>query len=141
LKPFQASLSSDHDFTSEEVKAMDKLIVSLSLEPTDEIRRNKVVSIFDKELSKPNGAPKRFTDLFDTVLMIVGDRVQVEAKKRAFEKGPQTTDAAEQDALQEDFMSRSPEERQLWALVDLMVQTKTIVKRSSGRLGNGGTFT
>ena len=136
-----ALAASSHDFTTDEVNAMDDLIISLSMEPTDESRRARAVQIFEKELAKPNGAPKRFADLFDAVLMVVGDRVQVAAKKRALEAGPQTPEEADDEATRIDFMQRSADERQLWALVDLMVQTKTLVKKASGTLGNNGNFT
>lgn len=136
-----ALAADDHECTPEEVKAMDELIISLSMEPTDESRRARAVQIFEDNLSLPNGAPKRFADLFDAVLMVVGDRVQGEAKKRALEAGPQTTEEAEEEATNKDWMERSADERQLWALVDLMVQTKTLVKKASGNLGNSGTFT
>jgi hypothetical protein len=33
-----------------------------------------------------------------------------------------------------------PEELQLWALIDIMVQSKTIVKKAEGTLGSKGTF-
>jgi hypothetical protein len=125
------------DYSTDEVRAMDELIVSLSLMPSDESRRKRAVEIFDKELAKPNGAPKRFADLFDAVLAIVGDRVQSSAKLRASETHKQNT---EEDSTL-DFMSRSYDERQLWALVDLMVQSKTIVKKAAGTLGNNGSFT
>ena len=132
--------SDDNAFTTDEVKAMDDLIISLSMEPTDEIRRKRAAQIFETELSKPNGAPKRFTDLFDAVLMVVGDRVQMEAQKRALEAGPPTPEEAEEEVTRVNFMERSADERQLWALVDLMVQTKTLVKKASGTLGNNGSF-
>ena len=136
-----ALAAGNRDFTTEEVKAMDDLIISLSMEPTDESRRERAVKIFEKELTKPNGAPKRFADLFDAVLMVVGDRVQMAAKKRALEAGPQSPEEADDEATRIDFMQRSADERQLWALVDLMVQTKTLVKKASGTLGNNGNFT
>ena len=133
--------SDDNAFTTDEVNAMDELIISLSMEPTDEIRRTRAAKIFEMELAKPNGAPKRFTDLFDAVLMVVGDRVQMAAKKRALEAGPQSPEEAEEEVTRVNFMERSADERQLWALVDLMVQTKTLVKKASGTLGNNGSFT
>lgn len=128
------------EFTTEEVKAMDDLIISLSMEPTDESRRQRALQLFETELAKPNGAPKRFTDLFDAVLIVVGDRVQMAAKKRALEGG-QKAEESEGTNSTKDFMQRSAEERQLWALVDLMVQTKTLVKKARGTLGNNGNFT
>lgn len=136
-------------FTAIEVQEMDSLILSLSLEPTDTSRRQRLASVFAEELAKADC--KRFADLFDQVLAIVGDRVQVNAKKKAL---AQQRDAAEEqdDSTREqdekendndgDFMGmgRSPEERQLWALVDMMVQSKTIAKKKFGELGNRGTL-
>ena len=39
-----------------------------------------------------------------------------------------------------ELRMKSPDELQLWALVDMMVQSKTIVKRRNGELGSKGTF-
>lgn len=129
---------------------MDELIISLTLEPTDESRRTRVDTLFTDELAKPNSVPQRFTDLFDAVLMVVGDRVQAEARKRALEAAEEAEEEPEEETEKDDgeeviqpkgaFMDRSPDERQMWALVDLMVQTKTLVKKANGKLGTGGTF-
>lgn len=137
---------------------MDELIISLTLEPTDESRRTRVTTLFTEELAKPNGAPQRFTDIFDAVLMVVGDRVQTEARQRALEAAEEEQEEPEEEPNEEPneepekddeeqvvkpkatFMERSPDERQMWALVDLMVQTKTLVKKANGKLGTGGAF-
>jgi hypothetical protein len=41
-----------------------------------------------------------------------------------------------------DYMSgrTSDDEKQVWALVDMMIQSKTIVKKASGELGSSGNF-
>lgn len=125
---------------------MDALILSLSLEPTDTSRRQRLASVFAVELSK-TASRRRFADLFDQVLAIVGDRVQLEAKKKAALER-QTQDESDDEEVEEsdddsgDFMSmgKSPEERQLWALVDMMVQSKTLAKKAFGELGNKGTL-
>jgi hypothetical protein len=157
-RPQFAAASDDHEFTTEEVTAMDELIISLTLEPTDESRRTRVTTLFTEELAKPNGAPQRFTDIFDAVLMVVGDRVQTEARQRALEAAEEEQEEPEEEPNEEPneepekddeeqvvkpkatFMERSPDERQMWALVDLMVQTKTLVKKANGKLGTGGAF-
>lgn len=133
------SKSSDTPWDEKEVKEMEDLILSLSLEPTDESRRERVKSIFQTELAKPNGAPKHFSDLFDFTLVIVGDRVKAEAQENAERlQSMETTETVsdEKSTTSQGF----PEQRQLWSLVDMMVQSKTIVKRASGDLGSKGSF-
>ena len=135
------NVKSSDTFDEEEVKEMEDLIVSLSLEPTDESRRERLKSIFEEELAKPNGAPKHFSDLFDYALVIVGDRVKAEAQEHA-EKLQSMNEEVEENVSVEDSAASQgfPQQRQLWGLVDMMVQSKTIVKRASGDLGSKGTF-
>jgi hypothetical protein len=70
-------------YTEKEREEMKELIVSLSLESTDHDRQTKLKEIFHEALDRPNGMPKRFSDLFDLVLTKVGDQVQMEAKKNS----------------------------------------------------------
>jgi len=142
VSQLSASENGSDDYTVKEVQEMDALILSLSLESTDTSRRQRVASVFAEELVKDDS--RRFADLFDQVLAIVGDRVQVEAKKKAME---QHTDEPEETVDQKEEgngdlmgMGKSPEERQLWALVDMMVQSKTLAKKAFGELGNKGTL-
>ena len=139
--------SSAREYTVAEVKAMETLIMAMSLEPTDDSRRKRLASIFATELAKDDC--RRFATLFDQVLAIVGDRIQVEAKKKALAQqmqqrgGPdEPEENRDQDNDDNDFMGmeKSPEEKQLWALVDMMVQSKIISKKAFGELGNSGTF-
>ena len=125
---------------------MEKLIMSLSLENDDEYRRTKVSTLFAEELAKPNGYPHRFTELFDSVLMITGERVQNEARiNAAQESGPQQPVAIELDVDITEVVyvprEKSAAELQLWAFIDMMVQTKTLVKKAMGELGSSGSFT
>lgn len=100
--------TADNDYSDDQVSAMESLIVSLSQEPTDEARRERLATIFAERLEEPD-----FTSLFGDVLTIVGDRTKAEAQIAA-EKGDCET-----------------EQKQLWALVDMMIQSKVIVKQSS----------
>lgn len=145
-------------YTDDEVNEMRELILSLSLEKTDHDRRSRVKEVFVKALAKPNGMPERFSALFDRTLTEVGDEVQMEAKKKFFREQQQENEDEEEedtvaippDASYEDdaelavedgeLRLKSPEELQLWALVDMMVQSKTIVKKRNGSLGSKGTF-
>lgn len=138
-------------YTAIEVNEMNEFIVSLSLESSDNNRRQRLATVFAEELAKADC--KRFTDLFDKVLANVGDRVQVKAKRKALEQQRcehyETEEAANDEVdsdsnenSDEDFMAvgKSSEERQLWALVDMMVQSKTLAKKAFGELGNKGTL-
>jgi hypothetical protein len=91
--------------------------------------------------------------LFDQVLAVVGDRVQLAATKKALEAQEERNQLDEQESQEKEGsrdeenedgdymgMGKSPEERQLWALVDMMVQSKTISKKAFGELGNKGTM-
>lgn len=104
--------------------------------------------------------PKRFTDLFNKILIEVGDEVQNEVKKKFSQdqllealvednddgeasiiEDPATAGVEEEgEVVPPPKRKKSPEELQLWATVDMMIQTKTIVKKENGELGNEGTF-
>ena len=143
------------DYTAAEVEEMEDLILSISREATDELRRDRLRAIFIEALSQPNGDdPQRFIDLFNETLIIVGDRVKLEAQQK-FLKLQEAEAAEKKDDVDNDESSlipppdeaapdvpreKTPDELQLWALIDMMVQSKTIVKKESGDLGNKGTF-
>jgi hypothetical protein len=139
-------VADNNDFGEKEVKEMEGLIISLSLEPTDESRRERLHSIFDEALARPNGRPEQFSDLFDQALVTVGEEVKAEAQKAALESQEtaslpeEQSEDTDQDEASSSSTEKSPQQRQLWALVDMMVQSKTIVKKHSGELGNRGTF-
>lgn len=159
------SSAGDSAYSEDEVQNMEELILSLSLEPTDESRRERLTTVFTDALAGPNGDPQRFADLFNQVLITVGDRVKANAQQKAIEaqekrktlqdrwkeneearnaeKAAQATkgDAKDAPATKEtSVVTKTPEEKQLWAVVDMMVQSKTIVKRASGELGSEGSF-
>mmetsp|Transcript_4575 Transcript_4575/g.6755 ORF Transcript_4575/g.6755 Transcript_4575/m.6755 type:complete len:208 (+) Transcript_4575:116-739(+) len=127
--------------SEQELKKMETLIINLSLEPTDESRRERVASLFAEELAKPNGFPKQFTDTFGTALETVGTQVQAIAAEKAMEKEKnKEQNDDDEDSSKQGKIGTAPEDRQLWALVDMMVQSKTLVKKASGELGSKGSF-
>jgi hypothetical protein len=133
---------------------MEDLILSLSVEPSDESRRGRLVSIFEMELSKENGAPQEFADQFGLALNVVGARVQDGAREKALKKREEAEALGEEPLEPEPepeplenkssdapiAMGHTAEEQQLWALVDMMIQSKTIVKKMFGDLGTKGQF-
>jgi len=144
--------SYDYDeFTPAEVIEMKDLIVSLSDISNDASRRNRLQKVCDEALQGSNGTgtPRRFSVLFDRVLTQVGEQVQQEARKKFSERADddnnnralnrkEIEDNADADA-DADGMARkttkkkgkTSEELKLWALVDMMVQSKTVFKKQS----------
>ena len=142
----------DDSYSSAEVKAMEQLIVSISKEPTDESRRHRLQAVFDEELSTRHS--ERFSALFGEVLIVVGDRVKQEANEAAWERrrqqeadllqekvdGNPDDDSSKDEGVSGFIVGNTEEEHQLWALIDMMVQSKTIVKRAAKELGSEGKF-
>lgn len=135
------------DYSPLEIENMEALILSLSGDQNDQSRRERVAEIFTEELAKPNGYPQRFSNLFGKVLIDVGDRVRGEAMQKALQK-QQSTEPNEQQQLNDDdahlsstgVRQKTTEELQVWALIDMMVQSKTIIKKANGQLGSEGAF-
>ena len=67
--------SAQDEYTETEIIEMKDLILSLSLEPTDESRQSRIREVFKEAFARPNGMPKRFTDLFDQTLIQVGEEL------------------------------------------------------------------
>ena len=140
------------EFTSDEIEDMNQLILSLSKESDDTIRREKLDGILDKELSEDESlsntkcAPK-FAKLFQYSLDTVGQEIQTAARILAdqqMKEEQESLDSLETD-IDEDRGEvkkrvKSKEELQLWALIDMMVQSKTRVARHTGQLGSKGEF-
>mmetsp|Transcript_61383 Transcript_61383/g.69558 ORF Transcript_61383/g.69558 Transcript_61383/m.69558 type:complete len:291 (-) Transcript_61383:22-894(-) len=90
---------------------------------------------------------RRFTILFSRVLTQVGEQVQQDAREKFSEKSAEDDDddhnetdssddtkKEEEDKDEDETVERivrekSPEELKLWALVDMMVQSKTVFKK------------
>lgn len=132
---------------------MEDLILSISQEPTDDARRQRLQSVFAEALAERHHS-ERFTTLFDQVLIIVGDRAQIIAQQKALEVAAAAADEEEVESNdanvdieeaaaaaatpKKDFMAgKSAEQKQLWALIDMMVQSKIIVKKAAAAYANG----
>eukprot|EP00984_Skeletonema_dohrnii_P023265 scaffold12347_cov100-Skeletonema_dohrnii-CCMP3373.AAC.5 len=148
-----------HEFTADEVQDMENLVRDLSKEQNDDLRRQKLADILDKELAAavddnnssdssevtlPQEIP-RFAQLFQYSLDIVGESVQAAAREKAMELNENSLHVIE-DSSGENVPGtgsdriKSDEEMQLWALIDMMVQSKTRVKLYMGSLGSKGAF-
>lgn len=155
------------EFTTDEIQEMEKLILELSKEQNDELRRQKLADILDKELVPPISSTNnsttednsnnsseeltlpqeipRFARLFQYSLDTIGETVQTAAREKAMELTENSLHVIEDSTGQ--FVEgtgpdriKSEEEMQLWALIDMMVQSKTRVKLYMGSLGSKGAF-
>ncbi len=144
--PPLSSLSEKDDsnydnYTPAEVTQMKDVIVSLSMESDDQARRLRLKTIMEVGLAGPNGGPKRFATLFERVLTQVGEQVQKEAREKYSERSAasesdspeegnnETVGEEVESPAEEKPAEKSPEELKLWALVDMMVQSKTMIKK------------
>jgi hypothetical protein len=132
---------------------MEKLIVSLSQIADDTVRREKLASLFDAELAAASGGGiggeeiPRFAQLFQEALNTIGERVQESAREVAAASTIATNNIKADNEnnmnMEEQHgttREKSSEELQLWALIDMMVQSKTRVKLHMGKLGSKGEF-
>mmetsp|Transcript_50528 Transcript_50528/g.107630 ORF Transcript_50528/g.107630 Transcript_50528/m.107630 type:complete len:176 (+) Transcript_50528:327-854(+) len=154
------------EFTQDEINQMDELILSLSKESDDNKRRDRLAGILDKELADASNSNNacadgvlekavlgaeipRFAKLFQLSLDSIGEKVQADAREVALEQQQRTlnnNDGVSDDAKDGNEEGhafervKSQEELQLWALIDMMVQSKTRVKLHMGSLGSKGEF-
>mmetsp|Transcript_9489 Transcript_9489/g.23050 ORF Transcript_9489/g.23050 Transcript_9489/m.23050 type:complete len:228 (+) Transcript_9489:132-815(+) len=148
LSPLSNNEDYDYDdYTTEEVTNMHNVIVSLSEESNDDVRRARLQQIMEIALAGPNGGPKRFSVLFERVLTQVGEKVQKEAREKYAKQAADLeeenkdgespsepasatdeTESAENPEVKKP-REKTAEELQLWALVDMMIQSKTIIKK------------
>ena len=130
------------EFTRTEISEMEKLIESLSREADDNTRRKRLADMLDVELAADASNAESFTKLFQLSLDNIGERVQANARELALEKQQQEelklADIYNADnvgnPIEADVVVRrekSEEELQLWALIDMMVQSKTRIKSSN----------
>ncbi len=129
-----------------EVSAIKDLILSLSNIHDDEKRRANLSTLLENKLSDEDVTrAAQFAHLWDTTLIQIGGEIQTEARNRATaaaaaaqeREKPQEEVAAAENNGDEKIESpkkervKSPDELQLWALVDMMVQSKAIIKKAS----------
>lgn len=120
------TLENDHEnIKQSEIEVVRNLILSMSKEQNDEKRRKELSDLMTQKVeeSKVDEEAKRFLELWDQTLIIVGGEVQEEARLKAMNNPPQEKD-------RESPKEKSEDELQLWALVDMMVQSKTMIKKA-----------
>lgn len=141
------------DFSQAEISDMEGLIISLSKVTDDDKRREALAGILDTELDAVVSSSTfdqdvpRFAKLFQLSLDSVGETVQNAARKKAMEQ-QELMESSRNVELENDESEggeriervKTEEELQLWALIDMMVQSKTRIKLHMGSLGSKGEF-
>ena len=105
------------DSTAEEIEEVKKMILSVSKEEDDEKRRSKLSSLINEKM---NQADEQFLQIWDKAIIQVGGELQDEARRKA----------VEMPMKEEQPVKKTKEELQLWAIVDMMVQSKTLIKKA-----------
>ena len=114
-----------------------KKILSLSLEQNDEKRRSMISSIIDEKISQ---ADSQFLQIWDETLIQVGSELQDEARRLAMNEKESVEDGYKEstvsngttpDVGEQKTANKSKEELQLWATIDMMIQSKTLIKKAS----------
>ena len=128
VKRRSSSSNSDDELLGDDME-MQQTIMSLSMESNDETRRERLKSLFNDKLIQENDdeVASKFITLFESALTKVGTEIQSMARDKALKQPPPPTEQEEKD---EKTTKKDPSEIQLWALVDMMVQSKTIIKKN-----------
>jgi hypothetical protein len=120
-----------------ELLEIKKKILSLSLEQDDEKRRSTISSIIDEKISQEDS---QFLQIWDETLIQVGSELQDEARRLAMieresdeegNKESTVSDGTTPDVGEQETANKSKEELQLWATIDMMIQSKTLIKKAS----------
>ena len=125
-KLYPRHLSGD-DKTEEfmfETVEIRQLITEISFEKNDEIRRRKVECTLMENIDQNDAeAGARFAMLWDKTLIEIGGEIQNAARAKVEIKNK------DKQELNGTKNGKSDEELKLWALVDMMVQSKALIKK------------
>lgn len=136
--PSLNSNASDDEFDSSQRDEVTSLIMRLSEEENDEVRRSNLSSLLRERLNQENSIEAaRFALLWDTTIIEIGSKVQEEARKKAEEtaasqsKEELINSDPEVSSNLDGTRIKSAEELKLWAMIDMMIQSKHIIKNAT----------
>jgi hypothetical protein len=123
---------------------MQEVILSLCFDSDDTSRRRRLAQLFKDNLQNRDGGDA-FIKLFDQVLIVVGDRMRLEASEAAGvairnDDDSRISDDSTLPSFPLPAQQKSLTEGRLWACVDMMVQAKTLVKQAKVKLGDTKDF-
>lgn len=111
---------------------IEKIILTLSNVADDQSRREKLSQLFELKLQNQDGG-ELFMTQFNSAMITVGDRIRVDAANvAAAVMGSQSSNStnSDEDSVSTPSLTKSQLEGQLWACVDMMVQSKTLMKQA-----------
>lgn len=111
---------------------IEKIILTLSNVADDQSRREKLSQLFELKLQNQDGG-ELFMKQFNSAMITVGDRIRVDAANvAAAVMGSQSSNStnSDEDSVSTPSLTKSQLEGQLWACVDMMVQSKTLMKQA-----------
>lgn len=120
---------------------MKTLIESMALEPSDTSRRKRVESTIEQYISDRDDGDMeqaaRFATLFDGLLIGMGGEVQDRAREMAQKKAMSASAGSDVNGGGDNGEEAAPrkkseEEKMLWAFIDMMVQSKSLIKKAMG---------
>eukprot|EP00979_Chaetoceros_neogracilis_P002602 scaffold435_cov275-Chaetoceros_neogracile.AAC.54 len=124
--------SNEELYTETEIDDMRNTILSISKVKDDETRRSTVVTLMKEKTERDD--PKdgaKFVQLWDKTLIVVGGEIQNAAREKAARMAPGTSSSSEDEGgAVATTAKQGDDELQLWALVDMMIQSKTIIKKA-----------
>ena len=111
---------------------IEKIILTLSNVADDQSRREKLSQLFELKLQNQDGG-ELFMKQFNSAMITIGDRIRVDAANAAAAvMGSQSSNStnSDEDSVSTPSLTKSQLEGQLWACVDMMVQSKTLMKQA-----------
>lgn len=111
------------------------MILSLAEETDDSVRRQNLSKLLKEKLQQPDAAQAaQFAILWDKTVIEVGTQVQEDARINAERQIAIKENEKSMDCDMEDFngnvetTTKSHFDLKLWAMVDMMIQSKQIIK-------------
>jgi hypothetical protein len=128
----------DAAFEDSQREEIRHLIVTLSQEKNDETRRSQLNSLLNGKVASGNPTEAyRFLNAWDKILIEIGSLVQNQARENFLAHNETTAAKESMDGAaafnsgmdQGSEREKSDIELQVWALIDMMVQSKAFIKK------------
>jgi hypothetical protein len=124
------------DLLSDPDMVIQNLILSLSKVTDDQSRRESLSRLFEVKLQDIDDG-ELFMKQFDSAMIIVGDRIRLDAASVAMKQSSNSNIDSDDETETPTFPLRSQQrlqlEGQLWACIDMMVQSKTLMKQARAK--------
>lgn len=129
---FSSTQENDDLHTETQIEAMRNRIMTISKVKDDEKRRRTIVALIKEKVQVDDPMEGAlFVQLWDKTLIEVGGQFQNEAREKATRKAPETKSSnGDEGGAVGKTVQKSDDELQLWALVDMMIQSKTLIKKA-----------